>query len=249
MAERRIPDGVMSRLGIGEGLTLVQIPYSPFCISIRTALEAGGVPHAVHDLALWDRRAVTELTGGAYYAVPVLADATGPAPLVIYESRDDGMEIAAYVDGKYALGLFPDALAGLHDIVVQYVESQLEDTGFRLGDIHVIPRVDDVVSRTMTLRHKERKFGKGCLEQWRAQAPALQARFEELLLPLDRMLARHRFLLADRPAFADYALFGVLGNYLYSGDNRMPAGLAHLGRWHAALPGVQLKRPAPAATR
>jgi len=82
MAERDIPAGVRDRLGIGGGVTLVQIPYSPFCISVRMALEAGGVPHTVHDIPIWDRRPVIELTNAAYYTVPVLVDA-GRTPAMV----------------------------------------------------------------------------------------------------------------------------------------------------------------------
>jgi len=56
------------------------------------------------------------------------------------------------------------------------------------------------------------------------------------------MLGRSPYLLAARPVYADYILYGVLGNYLFTGDYRLPAGLTDLARWHAALPGVRLSR-------
>jgi glutathione S-transferase len=252
VAERVVGQGLLSRLGIGGGLTLVQVPPSPFCISVRTALEAGGVRHTVHNLELWDRRPVAELTGGAYYVVPVLVDADGRTPPVcVYESRDDGTDIARYVDAKYDLGLFPAHLEGLQDLVVQYVEGQCEDVAFRLDDAFLLPSIEDVGGRTMALRHKERKFGKGCVDQWREQAPDLLAKLEDVLRPLDRMLARDPFLLGDRPTFADYALYGVLGNLTYTGDCQIPARLTNILRWHAQVPGVTLgqlaaRQPAPA---
>jgi glutathione S-transferase len=92
----------------------------------------------------------------------------------------------------------------------------------------------------MYIRHKERKFGRGCVQQWREQAPQLLARLEELLTPFEVMLSRGPFLLGRRPVYADYALHGVLGNYTYSAQNRLPEGLTHLGRWYADLPGVRL---------
>ena len=245
MAERVVPGGVLERLAIGDGLTLVQIPSSPFCISVRAALEAGGVPHRVHDTALWDRRPVIALTGGAYYAVPVLVDAGRRPPVVVFEARDEGMDVARYVDDRYGLGLFPAALDGLQDLVVQYVEGTVEDVAFRLDDIYLVPRLPDVVERTMIIRHKERKFGRGCLDQWRAQERELRARLLDVLAPLERMLARRPFLLGDRPTFADYALYGVLGTYTYTGDNAIPEDLPHLTRWYAGLPTVRLDGNAP----
>src|SRR5438093_7893841 len=124
MAEQVVPAEVLRRLGIGEGLTLVQIPFSPFAIPIRLMLAAAGVPHRILDLAAWDRRAVLELTGGAYYAVPVAVDGDRSPVVVVYESRDDAVEVARYVDAKLGLGLFPPESEGINQILVQYVEGQ-----------------------------------------------------------------------------------------------------------------------------
>ncbi len=248
MAERVVEQELLARLGIGQGLTLVQVPPSPFCISVRAALEAGNVPHQLHNLDLWDRRPAAELTGGAYYAVPVLVDTGGSAPVVVYEPRDDATDIARHVDAKYGLGLFPQELEGLQDLVVQYIEGQCEDVAFRLDDAFLLPGIPDVAGRTMALRHKERKFGKGCVDQWRAQAPELLAKLTDLLRPLDTMLSRSPYLLGTQPTFTDFALYGVLGNLTYTGDLQVPAELTNIVRWHAQLPAARLtqREAAPA---
>ena len=243
MAERVVAAELLEALKIGGGLTLVQIPFSPFAIPIRLMLEAAGVAHRVLDLAAWDRRPVIALTGGAYYAVPVVVDADRTPPVVVYESRDDTVEVARYVDAKLGLGLFPPEVEGLHQILIQYVDGQLEDVGFRLNDIYLLPAIPDAADRGMAIRHKERKFGKGCLDQWRAQQGQLEARLVELLTPLDQMLSRQQFVLGDRPTYADYALAGVLGDYTYTGDNEVPRDLSHLRRWYATLPSVRLGSP------
>jgi glutathione S-transferase len=240
MAEYKVPGEVLSRLGIGNGLTLVQIPYSPFCISVRTALEAAGVPFTIHNVPIWDRRAVGELTGGQYYAVPVMVDVEGDSGVTVYESRDDGTEVARYVDAKFGLGIFPDALEGLHDVLVRYVEDECEDVAFRLDDAFLLPSIPDVGERTMVMRHKERKFGKGCVGQWRDQLPQLRERMIDVLTPLDRRLARSPFLLGDKPTFADYALYGVLGCMTFTGDNRVPTETPNVLRLYQDLPSLRL---------
>ena len=58
--------------------------------------------------------------------------------------------------------------------------------------------------------------------------------FAELLEPLDNMLASSPYLLADRPLFVDYDLYGIVENYLFSGKTKLPA-LKHLRRWHRAM--------------
>lgn len=241
MAERVLPVGLAQRMGMGRGLTLVQHPVSPFCTSIRTLLEAASVPHRLHNVAIWDRRPVINLTDGAYYAIPVLVDGDRDPPVVVYESHEEAQDIGRYVDAREKLGLFPSEHEGLHELVVQYIEGQVEDVGFRLNDMYFLPELPDVVERTMYVRHKERKFGKGCLSDWLAQKEQLIERLTERLTPLDRMLSRNDYLFGARPVFADYALYGVLDNYLYSGHNALPASLTHLGRWHAAVPAYRLR--------
>ena len=243
MAERAVLADVARRYEIGKGLTLVQIAWSPFVIPVRMMLEAAGAPYRTLDLEYWDRRPVIELTGGAYYAVPTVVDGDQAPPVAVYEPRDDTVEVARYVDAKLGLGLFPPEWEGLNQILIGYCEGQIEDVGFRLDDIYQLPAIQDVAERGMAIRHKERKFGRGCLDQWRAQKDQLMARLEELLAPLDQMLSQHPFLLGDRPVYADYSLAGVLGNYTYTGDNTLPAHLTHLRRWSAALPKVKLPAP------
>ena len=50
MAERAVPAEVLRRLEIGSGLTLVQIPFSPFAIPIQLMLAAAA-PEAFRPLA------------------------------------------------------------------------------------------------------------------------------------------------------------------------------------------------------
>jgi glutathione S-transferase len=221
-------------------VTLVQHPVSPFCLAVQRLLEGAGAAFTLLEPALWDRRPVIALTDGAYYSIPVLVDAERSPAVVVYEARDDGQDVARYVDQKYGLGVFPAHLAGLHEILVQYAEGQVEDTGFRLNDAYFLPSLPDVVERTMYVRHKERKFGRGCVQQWLEQAPQLRARLAELLAPLEEMLSRGPFLLGKQPVYADYALHGVLGNYTYSAQNRLPEGLTRLAQWYDTLPGVRL---------
>ncbi|MGI8423775.1 MAG: glutathione S-transferase C-terminal domain-containing protein [Chloroflexota bacterium] len=245
MTERVIPAGVLARLGIGAGITFVQAPHSPYCISIRKALQSAGAPFTIYDTSLGRREAVMELTDAAYYVVPVVVDASRDPAIVVYEGRDEGTDVARYVDARFDLGLFPADREGLQDILVQYIENQAEDVAFRLDDAFLIPSVADPIERGTLIRHKERKFGRGSVDQWRAQAPELLARLVEVLAPLDTTLSRDPYLLGDRPTFADYALYGVLGNLTYTGDNVIPAVVKHILRWHAHLDALKLTANVP----
>jgi glutathione S-transferase len=56
------------------------------------------------------------------------------------------------------------------------------------------------------LRFKERRFGRGCIDQWSGQRDALLAQLEARLQPFESMLVHRPFLLGDRPRFVDLDL-------------------------------------------
>jgi glutathione S-transferase len=210
-------------------LTLIQFPWSPFCITIRHILKRHCIPFTLHNIAFHDRAPIITATKGAGYTVPCLVDGKRG----ICDVTELGQEVARYVDRRYRLGLFPQRFDGLQLILSRYIEQELEAVGFKVSDTYVIPK-RPLVERTMLIRHKERKFGKGCVREWTAQRRSLCANFADLLEPIDDMLASSPFLLADRPLFADYNLYGVLENYLFNGNTKLP-GLKHLRRWHRTM--------------
>ncbi len=215
-------------------IELIQIAYSPYCIVQRRILEFAGRRFKITNLPAGDRSLIWHLTRQRYYAVPVIRDGAQ----VIFETDNDSQVIAKYLDDKLGLGLFPVELEGLQSVLWRCIENELEDIGFRLNDIYWqenIPRAAQLVF----LRHKERKFGRGCLDKWRQEKKALLAELTRRLLPFDEMLIGGPYLLGDRPRFVDFDLFGILGNFLYSGHYRLPAVHRRLGRWYARMETVK----------
>lgn len=102
-----------------------------------------------------------------------------------------------------------------------------------MNDTYVLPK-RPLAERVMMIRHKERRFGKGCVRERTAQRRDLCAQFADLLKPIDNMLAASPFLLADRPLFVDYNLYGVVENYCFNGKTRL-LGLKHLRRWQRTV--------------
>lgn len=210
-------------------LTLIQFPWSPFCITIRYILKRHRIPFRLHNIFFHDRAPIITATKGAGYTVPCLVNGKSG----ICDVTDLGQEVARYVNRRYRLGLFPQRLDGLQLILSRYIEQELEAVGFKVNDTYVIPS-RQLVERVMMIRHKERKFGKGCVETWTSHRKDLNSQFSELLQPIDNMLASSPFLLSERPLFVDYNLYGVLENYLFNGKTKLPA-LKHLRRWHRAM--------------
>ena len=137
------------------------------------------------------------------------------------------------MDRRYRLHLFPKNLDGMQVILSRYIENDLESVGFKVNDTYMIP-TRPLIERTMLIRHKERKLGRGCIQEWTTHRRYLCSQFAELLKPIDDMLAASPFLLTDRPLFVDYSLYGVLGSYLFNGKTKLP-NLKHLRHWHLAM--------------
>ncbi len=211
-------------------IELVQIAYSPYCLVQRRILEYSGARFKVINVPNGDRSLIWRLTKERYYHVPVVKDGKS----VVFETDDNSQVIAKYLDSKLGLGLFPREWEGVQSILWRYFENDIESTGFKLNDIYYqenLPRKEWVPF----IRHKERKFGRGCLQLWREQQAQLQAQLVHQLLPCEEMLIHHKFLLGEQPLFVDFDLYGMLANYLYSGHHAMPDAHTHLNEWYGRM--------------
>ncbi len=216
-------------------IELIQFPWSPFCIVQRRILEFSGAKFKIINIPNGDRSLVWKLTRERYYGVPIVRDGRS----VLFEISDDSQVIAKYLDSKLELGLFPWELEGVQSILWRYIENDIEGLAFKLNDIHwkeMVPASD----RVRFLRHKERKFGRGCLDQWRAQQKEMLTQLRERLIPFEEMLLYKPFLLDERPRFVDFDLFGMLGNFLYSGHYRLPAAHTRLTQWFKRMDKIKV---------
>lgn len=217
-------------------IELIQFPWSPFCIVQRRILEFSGVKFKISNIPNGDRSLVWRLSKHRYYGVPIIRDGKS----VIFEVDDDSQVIAKYVDSKLRLGLFPWELEGVQSILWRYIENEIEGPAFRLNDIYwkdIVPPSDHL----RFLRHKERKFGRGCIAHWKTGRKELLTQLEEKLMPFEEMLMYKPFLLDSRPRFVDFDLYGMLGNFLYSGHYRLPARHTRLKSWHLRMTHIEFK--------
>lgn len=211
-------------------IELIQFPWSPFCIVQRRILEFSGAPFKITNIPSTDRSLVWKLTKERYYGVPIIKHGKN----VVFELNDDSQVIAKYLDEELELGLFPHELEGVQSILWRYIENEVEGATFRLNDIYWKEHVPK--SRQVHwLRHKERKFGRGCIGQWYAQRDDWLKQLKEKLLPFEEMLAHQPFLLGEQPRFVDFDLFGMLGNFLYSGHYELPAAHPQIKDWYRRL--------------
>ncbi len=211
-------------------LELIQFAWSPYCIVQRRILEFSGSRFKITNIPNTDRSLIWKVSRQRYYQVPIVRDGRE----VIFETDSDSQVIAKYLDQRLNLGLFPRRWEGVQDVLWRYFENEIEGIGFKLNDIYwqeFLPARESVDF----IRHKERKFGRGCLEQWRTDQKVMLAQLEQKLLPCEEMLLTRDFLLDEVPRFVDFDLFGMLGNFLYSGHYDLPGPHKRLAAWYERM--------------
>lgn len=216
-------------------IELIQVPWSPYCLVQRRILEFAGVTHKITNIPPNDRSLVWRLSRQRYYAVPFLRDGR----TMVFETDDNSQVIAKYLESKLKMGLFPPQWDGLQRIVWRYIENDIEGLTFKLNDAYFREFVPPA-QQLAYIRHKERRFGRGCLDQWFAGQKSLQADLAALLLPFEQMLGTRRYLLDDRPRFVDFDLWGMLANFLYSGHYRLTAVRPKIRAWHGRMSRIKL---------
>ena len=217
-------------------IELIQFPWSPFCIVQHRILDFSGTKFKTTNIPNGDRSLVWRLTRQRYYGVPIIRD----GKQAVFEVNDDSQVIAKYIDTKLKLGLFPWDLEGVQSITWRYIENEIEGLGFKLNDIYwreMVPASDHL----RFVRHKERKFGRGCMEAWRSEQKQMLRKLEEKLIPFEEMLMYKPYLLDGRPRFVDFDLYGMLANFLYSGHYRLPRAHTHINDWYARISRIKLK--------
>jgi glutathione S-transferase len=211
-------------------IELIQFPWSPFCLVQHRILDFAGVRFKTVNIPNTDRSLVWRLTRQRYYQVPILKDG-GRA---LFETDEHSQVLAKYLDWKLGLGLFPREWEGVQSLLWRHIENEIEGYTFKLNDVYYrefLPAAE----RLNFIRHKERKFGRGCLDRWQAQQKELVSGLTQALLPFEEMLDGKPFLLGEQPRFVDFDLLGMLDNFLYSGHYALPRAHSRLRRWHRRI--------------
>lgn len=211
-------------------IELFQFPWSPYCLVLIRVLQYSGAPHKLVSASPTDRSLIWKLTRERYYQVPVVRDGRN----VLFETDENSQVMAKYLNERLHLDLFPHSVDGVQDLLWRYIENDVEGLTFKLNDAYFqefVPKAEQLAYR----RHKERKFGRGCLEQWREQQQSLRDTLEERLIPFEQMLAHREFLLDDRPRFVDFDLWGMLANLTYTRHHKLPAAHGQLRRWFTRM--------------
>lgn len=183
-------------------IRLHQFLHSPYAAKVRKCLELKGLAFEVVEVPYMDRRELVALTGGSL--VPAIQDG-GTA-------MAESARITAYLDATYAPSLRRDPLA---PVLEGWADNVLEDVAFRIASPGLQERFAELQggrqdAAALFRLLKERKFGPGCIEVWRAARGSLTERLLELLRPIEAAIADREFILGASPTLADAAVWGEL---------------------------------------
>jgi glutathione S-transferase len=184
-------------------MKLYQFAYSPYAAKCRKVLEWKRLAYELAEVSYLDRRELHRVSGGVH--IPVLSDGN----LVIAGSD----RITAYLDESYRPSLREGHLCGPATVIEQWADGPFEDVTFRLA----APRIERLIgehqgdeARAMWRMIKERRYGAGCVDAWRAAEEELVGRLRALVSPLAVTLASTPWLLGERPTVGDAAVWGQL---------------------------------------
>jgi|SRR5579859_1981589 len=173
--------------------------FSPYCWRIILALKHKGLDFAG---VPWRFTEKDRIAFAGTDKVPVLVDGE--------VSIHDSPAIAAYLEKTYPdrPSLFggPEAQA-LSRFYVDWTDLVLQGALFRLI-VADIPALLAPIDADYFRRSREARVGTS-LEEFCADREAKLAALRQALAPLRRTLSQQSFLSGDRPAWADYTLFGA----------------------------------------
>jgi glutathione S-transferase len=198
-------------------MRLYRLAYSPYARKVQVVLDLLGRRYECVDVRYGDRGDLAAQTGG-YVQVPVLVDDDGT---VVVDSRAICERLLA---GEAGRRLVPPPWDGPVWAYADWCDGPLEDVLFRLASPGVRATFVDPWERALYVFVKERKFGRGCVDEWARDRDALVARGRALLGPSDRTLAARAFLFGEAPTLADAALYGELA-MLAAADRALPAAV------------------------
>ncbi|HVN86918.1 MAG TPA: glutathione S-transferase family protein [Candidatus Binatia bacterium] len=205
-------------------MKLYRFEYSCYARKAQMVLDLLGLNYQIVEVPFGDRTELVNVTGG-YVQVPVLVDDAGK---VTVDSRAICEEL---LRGERGARLVPSPWQGPIWAYADWCDGPLEDVLFRIASPKLRERFARPADRALFVFVKERKFGKGCVDEWERTAADLTARARSMLAPTVETLTQRPFIFGDRPTLADAALYGQCA-MLRHADAAMPAALGSaVAKW------------------
>jgi len=206
-------------------MRLYQFTYSPFAAKVRIVLKQKHLQCELVEVPYTNRAELVKVSGGI--GIPVLVD----GDTVI----SDSPRITAHLETKGGPSLRANPLAV---VLEQWADNWLEETAFRLA----CPGLEDRMgatqgeeARLMFRLVKERRYGAGCIAQWRADQAKYSAETRAMLAPIVEAVKATGFVLGNTVSVADAAIAGQLHMVEAALPGWVTREVPSLREWYAAL--------------
>lgn len=203
-------------------LTLFQEPFSHWCVKVQKILNYKQIKFESKIVVYHDKRELIKATGQDY--VPAIVDGER---IVTYPNIPDYLESLTPDPSIY-----PNGTQDLAKLVENWAHYRLEEIVWRYVVVDFPKTFKDDQERWVFEEIQELK--RGPLELMQARRPAFKADMEVHFQILDDMLDDHRFLIAETPSLADFAVFGAIYPLHYSGKE-IPDRFEHLQAWYSSI--------------
>jgi glutathione S-transferase len=207
---------------------LYQFIGSPFCAKVRKLLAFKGIECEVIEVDYLERKEL--LLASGQIMVPAVTLDTG-------ETIADSAKIAMRLEELYPEPtIFPPGWRGVHLALADYFDTQLEDVLYRpaIADelaVHVKEGPDRAAFWRLI---RERKYGEGFVDRMITAHSANLARARAALVPYEEQLEGKPFL-TGRIGLADFALYGQLYYFAFTGELKIPPELKNLRAYFARI--------------
>ena len=200
---------------------LYQFLTSPFCAKVRKILDFKDVEYESVEVDYLERKEL--LIASGQMMVPALTLASG-------ETIVNSARIVRRLEELYPEPtVLPPSWSGMHQVLADYIDTQLEDALFgasipdKIGFFRRQGRDREAWWRMV----RERKYGAGFVDRMIAEHGAQETRARQALLPFEQALSDRAFLLG-RIGLADFALYGQLYNFAFTGELKISSELHNL---------------------
>lgn len=200
---------------------LYQFLTSPFCAKVRKVLDFKDVEYEIVEVDYLERKEL--LIASGQMTVPVLTLASG-------ETIVDSARIVRRLEELYPEPtLLPPSFSGMHQVLSDYIDTQLEDAlfGASIPDKIAFFRRQGRDREAWWRMVRDRKYGAGFVDRMITEHGAQETRARQALLPFEQALADRAFLLG-RIGLADFALYGQLYNFAFTGELKISPELRNL---------------------
>lgn len=203
---------------------LYEFVASPFCAKVRKILDYKGLDYEIVEIDYLERKELLAASGQIMVPVVTLPDG---------ETIVDSGRIASRLEDLYPTPtIFPPGWRGVHEALAAYFENEVQDAVFAvaLTDIcaHFAQQGRDRLAFYRFVR--ERKLGVGFCDRVEREQAAHRDHLRAVLAPLDQGLADRPFLMG-RIGLADFTLYAQLFMLAFTGEVKIPVGLANLRAW------------------